>query len=228
MTEKTNSSAADQRGAELDGRGEEVIVGYCQVKSDCSCLAMIATTTQLRRNPMRKDDPEMTVTDVVAIVQLLNQNHIDVSIDGGWGVDALLGEQTRTHGDLDIAVQHRDVAQVRALLEARGYKDVPRDDTRDCNFVLGDNQGHQIDVHSYTFDSTGNHVYGVEYPADSLNGTGSVNGYPVRCIAPEWMVKFHTGYELDANDYRDVRALCQLFGIEMPSEYGKFETKDGA
>lgn len=177
---------------------------------------------------MRNDGPEMTATDVVEIVQLLNQNHIDVHIDGGWGVDALLGKQTRTHGDLDIAIQHRDVARVRALLEARGYKDVPRDDTRDCNFVLEDNQGHQIDVHSYTFDSEGNHVYGVEYPADSLTGIGSVNGYPVRCISPEWMVKFHTGYELDADDYRDVRALCQHFGIEMPSEYRKFETNDGA
>jgi lincosamide nucleotidyltransferase A/C/D/E len=86
---------------------------------------------------MRKDDPEMTANDVVEIVQLFNQNHLEVIIDGGWGVDALLGEQTRTHGDLDIAIQHKDVAQVRALLEARGYKDVPRDDTRDCNFVYG-------------------------------------------------------------------------------------------
>jgi lincosamide nucleotidyltransferase A/C/D/E len=174
---------------------------------------------------MPKDDPEMTANDVIEIARLLDQNRIDVWIDGGWGVDALLGQQTRTHRDLDIAVQHRDVPRLRALLEARGYKDVPRDDTRDCNFVLGDDMGHQVDVHSYTFDSTGNHVYGVEYPAESLTGTGSVNGYPVRCISPEWMVKFHTGYELDENDYRDVRALCQRFGIEMPSEYGKFETE---
>jgi hypothetical protein len=66
-------------------------------------------------------------------------------------------------------------------------------DTRDCNFVLRDSLGHQIDVHSYAFDSAGNYVYGVEYPAESLTGTGSVNGHPVRCISPEWMVKFHTG-----------------------------------
>ena len=177
---------------------------------------------------MPKDDPEMTASDVIEIVRLLDQNRIDVWIDGGWGVDALLGEQTRTHRDLDIAIQHSDVARVRALLKARGYEDVTRDDTRDCNFVLGDDLGHQIDVHSYAFDSTGNHVYGVEYPAESLTGTGSVNGYPVRCISPEWMVKFHTGYEIDENDYRDVRALCQRFGIEMPSEYGKFEIKAAA
>lgn len=177
---------------------------------------------------MRKDDPEMTASDVVEIVQLLDQHHIDVCIDGGWGVDALLGEQTRSHSDLDIAVQHKDVAQVRALLEARGYKDMPRDDTRDCNFVLGDDQGHQIDVHSYTFDEAGNHVYGVAYPADSLNGIGSVSGVPVRCISPEWMVRFHTGYEIDANDYHDVRTLCQRFGIELPAEYEKFATDDSA
>jgi lincosamide nucleotidyltransferase A/C/D/E len=168
----------------------------------------------------------MTADDVIAFVQLLEQNHIDVYIDGGWGVDALLGEQTRPHADLDIAVQHKDVAQIRALLEARGYKDVPRDDTRDCNFVLGDDRGRLIDIHSYTFDAAGNVVYGVEYPHDSLSGTGSINGYPVKCISPEWMVGFHTGYPLDENDYHDVKLLCQRFGIEMPSEYKGIATRE--
>jgi lincosamide nucleotidyltransferase A/C/D/E len=93
---------------------------------------------------------------------------------------------------------------------------------------LGDNQGHQIDIHSYTFDSAGNHVYGVEYPADSLTGIGSVNGFSVRCISPEWAVKFHIGYEPDVNDYRDVQALCQRFGIEMPSALKTFESKGDA
>jgi len=172
---------------------------------------------------MSKDNPEMTAHDVIQIIQLFNRNHIDVYIDGGWGVDALLGEQTRTHADLDIAVQHKEVARIRALLEARGYQDVPRDDTRDCNFVLGNDQGHQIDIHSYTFDAAGNHVYGVAYPFDSLTGAGSVNGYPVKCISPEWMVKFHTGYKLDENDYHDVKALCRRFGIKIPSEYEEFE-----
>ena len=168
----------------------------------------------------------MTANDVIGIVRLFNQNHIDFYIDGGWGVDALLEQQTRTHADLDIAVQHKDVPQIRALLEARGYNDVSRDDTRDCNFVLGDSQGHQIDIHSYTFDSVGNHIYGIAYPCDSLTGTGSVNGHPVKCISPEWMVKFHTGYKLDANDYHDVKALCQRFSIKMPLEYERFEMKD--
>ena len=175
---------------------------------------------------MRNDDPEMTAHDVVEIMRLFDQNHIDFYIDGGWGVDALLGEQTRIHADLDIAVQHKDVAQIRALLEARGYQDVPRDDTRECNFVLGDDQGHQIDIHSYTFDAAGQIVFGVPYPFDSLTGTGTVDGQPVKCISPEWMVKFHTGYKLDENDYHDVKALCQRFGMQAPAGYEEFEKGD--
>jgi lincosamide nucleotidyltransferase A/C/D/E len=175
---------------------------------------------------MKKDDPEMTSNDVIGFVKLINENGIDVYIDGGWGVDALLGKQTRTHSDLDIAVQHKDVPQIRALLEARNYKDIPRDDTRDCNFVLGDDKGHLIDFHSYTFDSSGNITFGIEYPYDSIKGTGSINGFPVKCISPEWMVKFHSGYKLDENDYHDVKSLCQQFGFELPSEFAEFELKE--
>jgi lincosamide nucleotidyltransferase A/C/D/E len=169
----------------------------------------------------------MKAKDVVEFVQLLNQHDIDVVVDGGWGVDALLGEQTRPHSDLDIAVEHKDVPQIRALLEARGYKDVPRDDTRDCNFVLGDDEGRLIDFHSYTFDAEGKLIFGVEYPYDSLTGTGTINGFPVKCIPPKWMVKFHTGYPLDDGDYHDVKLLCQKFGIEIPEEYDDFVEKDG-
>ena len=175
---------------------------------------------------MSKNKPEMTARDVIAIAELFHQNHIELHIDGGWAVDALLGKQTRRHSDLDVAVQHTDVPQIRALLEARGYRDVPRDDTWECNFVLGDEHGHQIDIHSYTFDAEGNLVYGVRYPFDSLTGTGSISGHRVQCISPEWLVKFHTGYQLDENDYHDVRALCERFGIEMPSEYAVFQGKD--
>lgn len=171
--------------------------------------------------------PEMSADAAVELMQLFDQHGIEVFVDGGWGVDALLGKQTRSHADLDIALQHKDVPKLRALLEARGYKDVPRDDTRDCNFVMGDDKGHEVDFHSYTYDAHGKLVFGLEYPLDSLTGTGSIQGYVVKCISPEWMVKFHLGYELDENDYRDVAALCERFGIALPTEYERF-TQGGA
>jgi lincosamide nucleotidyltransferase A/C/D/E len=176
---------------------------------------------------MKNDKSEMTAVDVIEIVKLLEKNGITIIIDGGWGVDALLGEQTRNHEDLDVAVLHKDVPLIRSLLEARGYQNIPRDDTWECNFVLGDDQGHLFDLHSCTFDAAGNNVFGVEYLKDSWEGTGTINGYPVRCITPEWMVKFHAGYELDENDYHDVKLLCQRYALEIPSEYAAFDRKDG-
>lgn len=166
--------------------------------------------------------PEMTAKDAVQLLQLFEQNGLDVYVDGGWAVDALLGKQTRLHTDLDIALPHKDVPRLRALLEAKGYADIPRDDMWECNFVLGDGQGRQADIHSYTFDSEGRLVFGIAYPYDSLSGSGVIHGYPVKCISPEWLVKFHTGYKLDENDYHDVKNLCQRFHIEMPKDYDEF------
>jgi lincosamide nucleotidyltransferase A/C/D/E len=172
---------------------------------------------------MQEIKPEMTAEDVLELVTLFEQNQIEVILDGGWGVDALLGEQTRSHEDLDIAMPHKYVPLARALLEARGYTDVPRTDTRDCNFVLGDDRSHLIDFHTYTFDELGNLVFGLPYPPDSLTGVGLVLGYPVKCITPEWLVKFHSGYPIDINDYRDIKTLCERFHLEMPAEYVAFE-----
>lgn len=170
----------------------------------------------------------MDIADVVELYTLLDHLGIEIWLDGGWGVDALLGEQTRPHGDLDIAIQHKDVPQLRELLEARGYKDVPRGDTTPWNFVLGDDQGRLVDVHAVTLDAAGNGLYGpakegVMYPAGSLTGSGVVDGHAVRCISAEYVVKFHSGYKLRASDYADVTAVCARFGIEYPAEYAAWK-----
>ena len=167
----------------------------------------------------------MTAGAVVTIIELLEQNGIEVYIDGGWGVDALLGEQTRKHDDLDIVLPHRFVPKLRELLEARGYEDVPRPDTRDCNFVLGDDDGHLVDVHTYTFDENGNNIFGLAFEPRHLTGTGTINGYPVKCVPPDVMVEFHTGYDVDENDFHDTKALCERFNIPLPKDYKKFEVR---
>ena len=168
---------------------------------------------------------EMRAEDVLEVVTLFEQNQIEVILDGGWAVDALLGEQTRPHEDLDVAMPHNYVPLARSLLEARGYADVPRPDTRDCNFVLGDKFGHLIDFHTYTFDEQGRLIFGLPYPPDSLTGVGSVLGHPVRCITPQWLVQFHTGYPFDENDYRDVSLLCRRYHLALPAEHVAFEEK---
>jgi lincosamide nucleotidyltransferase A/C/D/E len=49
----------------------------------------------------------------------------------------------------------------------------------------------------------------------------------VKCITPEWLVRFHTGYELDETDWSDVSALCERFGIPIPDEYARFQRDSG-
>ena len=42
--------------------------------------------------------------DVKSFISLCEENNIEFCLDGGWGVDALIGHQTRPHEDIDVAV----------------------------------------------------------------------------------------------------------------------------
>lgn len=164
----------------------------------------------------------MQAKDVLALCESFAGKNIDVWLDGGWGVDALLGKQTRPHEDLDIIIEEKNLPKMRELLEAKGYKDVSRDDTRPWNFVLGDMGGRLVDVHAFSFDENGNGVYGNHgpaFPAECFKGRGTVLEKEVKCISAEQIVKFHTQYEPDENDVKDVTALCERFGIELPNIY---------
>jgi lincosamide nucleotidyltransferase A/C/D/E len=58
----------------------------------------------------------MNPVDVLEILYHLSKNEVVVWLDGGWGVDALLGAQTRAHDDLDVvmAAAHLGAARNRA------------------------------------------------------------------------------------------------------------------
>lgn len=150
-------------------------------------------------------------------------------IDGGWGVDALLGEQTREHADLDLALDDAAAAVLVPALRARGFVEVELDrpGRSDRSFVLADVHDHRLDLHVVTWDAEGNGVFGpveqgVFYPAGSLTGTGAIAGRPVRCVEPAWMVRFHTGYPVDGDDWADVARLCARFDLPIPEEYAAF------
>ena len=149
----------------------------------------------------------MTAADVIDLYNELQGLGICVWIDGGWGVDALLGAQTRPHKDLDIAIEEKDLSRLTAALKARNYREVIRHSQ--WNFELSDHRGRQVDVHSFVLGPDGSVEKGIMYPTGSLTGTGAISGQAVRCISPEWMVKFHGGYQLTEKDFRDVSALCE-------------------
>lgn len=161
----------------------------------------------------------MDANEAISIYKLLEENGVSITIDGGWGIDALIGKQTRNHADLDIALEHKYVPALRKVLEQRGYSDTHRMDSKEFNFVLADDKGHEIDVHSYTFDAKGNNIYGIAYPIESLTGKGQLNGFEVRCITLEYVIQFHENYEPDEEDLQDIKALIEKFNIKPPKNY---------
>ena len=165
---------------------------------------------------------EMTSADVVNLYFELDNLGIKIWVDGGWGVDALLGKQTRPHKDLDIAIQWKDVPKLREVLAEQGYKQVKEDSQ--WNFVLADENGHEIDVHTFVYDDKGNVVDGIMYPAESLTGSGTIDGQSVKCISPKHMVEFLAPYisKWPEKYLEAASALCEKYRIELPKEYKKF------
>ena len=96
----------------------------------------------------------MTTADVLAVLEALGG--LRVWVDGGWGVDALLGEQTRAHGDLDLAVDEAQLGEAELRLAYLGY--VEDDDAcpgRPTRVVLADGRGRVVDLHPLAFDAAG-------------------------------------------------------------------------
>src|SRR5215216_6342718 len=94
----------------------------------------------------------MSAADVLDVLDRLDAAGIEWWIDGGWGVDALLGDETRAHDDLDVVVQRKDIGQLQDLFPRFARVE---QDWWPARFVLRDDAGHQIDFHPVEFDESG-------------------------------------------------------------------------
>lgn len=141
---------------------------------------------------MSKSQRDLGASDVVEILGWLEEAQLNVWIDGGWGHDAVLGEQTRRHDDLDLIADREDSERLIAALTERGFAVTERDSSD--AFVVEDGDGRQVDIHCVRFDAEGNGAYRMRngedwpFPAEALQGHGSIGGRPLRCLTPEHQV----------------------------------------
>src|SRR5262245_25754152 len=163
----------------------------------------------------------MTSDAVVEFLGLMEASSIEVCLDGGWGIDALLGEQTREHGDLDIILRVEDVPRLAAVCQAAGY--VRQPGGTDSNFVLKTPSGHEVDVHAIAFDERGFGVFALPdgrkwpFPPAASRGRGRIRAAQWRCRAPDSQVRGHAqGYTPDEVDLRDMKRLQDRFGVVLP------------
>src|SRR5579864_1737887 len=168
----------------------------------------------------------MKSSDVIELVELLERRGVDVWLNGGWGIDALLGRQTRDHDDLDITIATTNREKCDAVLKAAGFATFRVDN--DFNWVLIDDRGRKVDVHLVDFNQTMGNADGVTkygpaglpFAVGALEGRGVIAGTAVNCETAEFQVRGHTTYTPDETDYRDILALCREFGLEMPAVFG--------
>lgn len=165
----------------------------------------------------------MQAQDVLAVIDQLDAAGIAVWIDGGWGIDALLGAEHRPHDDVDIVVPLDQIAVVQGTLAPLGF--IMHIDELPTRCVLRDPSDRRIDCHPVTFDASGTGRQRLPdgtdglYPAAGFTGCGVISGRAVRCLTPEVQVLHHLGYEPDEKDVHDIRLLCARFNLPLPAQY---------
>jgi lincosamide nucleotidyltransferase A/C/D/E len=98
---------------------------------------------------------EIDAADASRILGQLEAAGVVVWLDGGWGVDALLGRQTRPHRDLDLVIARDDLAAGQQTLAPVGFAhDATAVPGLPARLVLVDADGRQVDLHPVIFDGT--------------------------------------------------------------------------
>jgi Aminoglycoside-2''-adenylyltransferase len=82
-----------------------------------SSMVPISDQNALRDVP----SPNMALAEVLVVLQALDIVGCRYWLEGGWGVDALVGRQTRPHRDLDVDFDAAYEAEALAALQELGY-----------------------------------------------------------------------------------------------------------
>jgi lincosamide nucleotidyltransferase A/C/D/E len=161
----------------------------------------------------------MSGQSVMAVLDVLAAAGFETIVDGGWGVDALLGRQPRAHLDLDLIVPLDRVARAVTVLAPLGF--TPVIDTLPIGIVLAASGGRRVDLHPTVENEHGDLVQAqpfgqrFAYPASATDGQGVIGDRHVRCLTAAGQVLAHLGYLPDDGDRADIEALQRAFGVGL-------------
>ena len=142
------------------------------------------------------DDAAMDIAGVHSVLDVIGS--LDVVVDGGWGIDAKIGRQTREHADLDLVVRERQRADViHAIARFGAAVDLHWLDDDDVQVLADGSRFH--------------------YPMELT--AGMIGTRSVRCFTPEVDVLLHWGYPPGAHDHADMDALWDATGVSLPHPF---------
>ena len=144
---------------------------------------------------------------VLALMDALTAAGVSSWVAGGWGVDALIGHQTRRHYDLDLVVSDTrgNIERVERVLARAGFRPGVREFNPELAMPLRlawhDDNGYTVEVMPVTFGEppfTGR---------EPLFTGGALSGHAVPCLSVRLQAALHEGYAVRAVDLADMEAL---------------------
>jgi len=131
-------------------------------------------------------NPAMSAERAAETLATLDRAGVTVCCMGGWGVDALIGEQSRKHRDLDLIIAKDGQAVAMEALAGLGYHfwyEQSADGFLGNRIVVRDRAMRVVDVHPIDFDE-----------ADLSIVAGSIGGHPVKCLSAGQQVRDHAKF----------------------------------
>jgi lincosamide nucleotidyltransferase A/C/D/E len=143
----------------------------------------------------------------------------DAVVDGGWGIDALIGRVTRVHDDLDLVVPLARADAIADALRPLGF--IERLDEPPARIVLSTPYDQRVDLHVVTPSERGmvQEVPGGARFTYALHAEGTIHGRTIRCLSPGVQVVTHSQYEPDDQDRADLALLASATGESLPPPY---------
>ncbi len=170
----------------------------------------------------------MATEDVLTVLGALESTGVPFYLAGGWGVDALVGRQSRSHDDLDVVIDHYDQDLPRAVdaLKSMGFELVASYERRAWmpkNTVLEDGAGRRVDLDSLNwkilareFGPPGADASDRGSFEDRVFAEGIVAGKRVPCLSADVQLLYHSLFDLNVRHQHDVTLLREELGASVP------------
>ena len=148
----------------------------------------------------------MPEAQVLTLTDALAAAGVSSWVAGGWGIDALIGHQTRRHYDLDLVVSDTgdNLERLEQVLSRAGF----RPGVREFNPGLAMPLRHAWQDDGHTVE-----VMPVELgkppftSGEPLFTEGVIGGHAVPCLSARLQATLHKGYEARVIDLADMEAL---------------------
>jgi lincosamide nucleotidyltransferase A/C/D/E len=181
----------------------------------------------LRLPPMERVKYRLIYTpssQVLAVLDELAAEGVRGWLAGGWGVDALLGRQTRQHNDIDLVIS---ADEPPLGPDERAFKQIGRALGREGFWFAGTFHHPGIPI---PWCQTWRHHAGAKVevlpvplnkPPFAADGAvsqpfteGSIDGRPVPCLSAELQLLLHEGYPQREVDNQDVALLRTYLDLQ--------------